>query len=343
MSSHSFSGRAYLRADVSRSLGLGHISRAIAMAMALERQGIHPVILCRILDYDPGNISRRFSAQRNVIQEIHSEDEFIAILDREKADYLFIDLLEGPDYVTLVPRLKSIPSTYRTICFDSFFDKDLMFDVYVGTAVVGSIAHSNSLIGYKYFICPGDLMPLATSKETPNEIRRVLITFGGSDPYCITSVVVRILCATHPEIKFTVVVGPGFTSVERKELLGLAAQHSNMECALEPEHLGHLYLASDFAITSGGLTKFETSLFGIPSFIIANNQQEEDLSREFSAFGSSVFMGRADRLDLQRLIEGFAQLLAQGVRLGEMSRKGRQLLDIYGGERIVAHITKALS
>ena len=54
-------------------------------------------------------------------------------------------------------------------------------------------------------------------------------------------------------------------------------------------------------------------------------------------------MGRADRLDLQRLIEGFAQLLAQGVRLGEMSRKGRQLLDIYGGERIVAHITKALS
>lgn len=334
---------AYLRADVSRSLGLGHISRAIAMANALEERGIKPIVFCRNLDCDGDNVFKIFNKHRNIIREIHSEDEFIFALEREKAKYLFVDLLEGPNYAALVPRLRIIFPRYHTTCFDSFFEKDLIFDLYVSTAFVGTAPHGNSLIGYKYFICPGDLKPLVAIKEVSKEIRRVLLTFGGSDPRCITPTIVRMLCVAYPGIQFTVVVGPGFAPAERKELLGLAAQYGNIECAVEPEHLGYLYLASDFAITSGGLTKFETALFGLPSFIIANNQQEEELSKEFSALGSSIFIGRADQLDSQKLMDTFRQLIAQDVRLGEMSRRGRQILDIYGGERVVEHITQALS
>lgn len=334
---------AYLRADVSSSLGLGHLSRAIAMAKALERRGIKPVVFCRVLDRDRGHAFRRLNKDRNLIQEIHSEEDFISILERKEGKYLFIDLIEGTAYADLIPRLAAIFPAYRTICFDAFFDTELKFDLFVRPLFDGTAAAQNALTGLRYYVFPEDLRALVPSKNAPEKIRRVLITLGGSDPCRIVPAIARTLCGAHPRLYFTVVVGPGFVPTERRELSELAARYANLECVVEPAHLGHQYLASDFAITSGGLTKFETALFGIPSFIFANNQQEEDLSREFSALGASVFMGRADELNSQNLAEEFAKLIEQGIRFGKMSRKGQQILDIYGGERVIEHIKQTLS
>ncbi len=334
---------AYLRADVSHDLGLGHISRAIAMANALGRRGVQPVIFCRIIGREKGHVFRKLDRNLNLVKEIHSEEEFFSILERKGGKYLFIDLIEGTIYAEIIPRLKTIFPAYRTVCFDTFFDEDLKFDLFVRPFFDGTATAKNALTGLSYYVFPESLSTLVSSKIFPKEIQRVLITLGGSDPYRITPVIVRALCGAHPGLRFTVVVGPWFASVERRELLELAAQHGNMECVVEPGHLGHLYLASDFAITSGGLTKFETALFGIPSFIFANNRQEEDLSMEFSTLGASVFMGSAEKLDSQKLMKEFEQLLAQDIRFGEMSRKGRQILDIHGGERVIEYIQQNLS
>lgn len=334
---------AYLRADVSRSLGLGHISRAIAMAKALERKGIQPVVFCRVFDRDKGHPFDRLSEYRDLIREIQSEEEFISILEQKEGKYLFIDLVASAAYTDLVKRLKPLFPHFLTICFDAFFEEDLKFDLFIRPLFDGTTTVRNALTGLKYYVFPEKLRILVCAKEAPKEVRRVLVTMGGSDPHCISPVLVQALCGAHPEIHFTVVVGPGFIRSVRSELVELAARYRNIRCAVEPQHLGHLYMATDFAITSGGLTKFETALFGIPSFILANTQQEEELSKEFSTLGASVFIGRADQLDLQQLQAEFARLIIQDIQLAEMSRNGQQILDIYGGERVVDYITKALS
>lgn len=336
-------GLVYLRADVSKSLGLGHISRAIAMAKALERSGMQAVVFCRELDQDQGRAITKLNKHRNLIRKINVEEEFIAVLERKEGKYLFIDLLEGPEYAALVPRLKAVFPVFHTICFDGFFEKELKFDLFVRPLFDGTATAQNALIGLKYYVFSEELRLLAPNKEAQKDVTRVLITLGGSDPFCATPAIVRALCGSFSNIQFTVVIGPGFGLDEHKELAALALQYNNIRCVLEPEHLGHLYMTTDFAITSGGLTKFETALFGIPSLIFGNNRQEEDLSKEFAALGASIFMGSADQVHVIHLKEEFAHLISHGDRLDEMSRKGRQILDIHGGERVIEYIKHNLS
>jgi len=334
---------AYLRADVSRSLGLGHISRAIAMGRILERSGIRAIVFCRELDLGQGQAISKINANRDIVQKIVSEEQFISALERKEAKYVFFDLREDCIYSALVLYMKNISSDFHTICFDSFFNEELKFDLCVRPWFRTSGPVKNVLSGLKYTVFPNELMMLAPAKEKQNKVTRVLITLGGSDPFCASPSVLHALCGIYPELHFTVVVGPGFVPSERKVLAALARQYSNIEYVLEPEHLGHLYMASDFAIISGGQTKFETALFGIPSFIFGNSRQEDELSKEFALLGSSIFMGSADQLDPIHLKEEFARLIVQSERLDEMSCKGRQILDIHGGERLIEYIKHNLS
>jgi len=334
---------AYLRADVSRSLGLGHISRAIAMGRILERSGIRVIVFCRELDFGQEHAISKINANQDIVQKIVSEAEFISALERKEAKYVFVDLREDAFYAASVLQMKSLFSAYRTICFDDFFNEELKFDLFVRPWFHKSAPVKNVLSGLQYTVFPNELMMLAPSKETQKNVTRVLISLGGSDPFCATPVLVCALRGIFPALHFTVVVGPGFVPAERKVLVALARQYLNIEYVLEPEHLGHLYMASDFAIISGGQTKFEAALFGIPSFIFGNSRQEEELSKEFAELGASVFMGSADQLDPIHLKEEFVRLIAQSERLDEMSRKGRQILDIHGGERIIEYIKHNLS
>jgi len=300
------------------------------------------VIFSRRLDGDQGRAVAKLNKHENLIQKIETEEEFISVLERKEGKYLFIDLLESCAYAALVPRLQPLFPAYRTICFDSFFDDDLKFDLQIGPSFDGTTTHKKGLSDLKYFVFPEELRCLAPTKDATTEVRSVLITLGGSDPFRATPSIARALCGAFPKLHFTVVIGPGFMPAERQELKELAGQYGNVECAVEPEHLGHLYMVSDFAITSGGQTKFETALFGIPSFILANNLQEEELSKEFAALAGCVFLGRADQVDRIHLREELARLISESVRLNEMSRKSRQLLDIYGGERVVDYIKQNL-
>ncbi len=335
---------AILRADASKKLGLGHISRAIAMARTLERAGIKAHIYMRELDGDRGCADAKTRGHADIVRRLESEGEFLTILERASGGYLFFDLLEGASssYDDLVKGLKPLFSRYRTICFDTFYERKLPFDLFVRPLFDGKAKDKNALIGLKYYVFPEELRVLTSAKKESAGVHRALISLGGSDPAGATPAVARELCGAFHKVRFIAVIGPGFREAERKELDALARQVANLELVVEPENLGRVYLDCDLAVTSGGLTKFETALFGIPTLIVANSPQEEELSIEFTAHGASAFLGRADRLDPAHVKEEFARLM-QKDRAFAMSRKGREILDIHGGERVIEHIKRNLS
>lgn len=330
---------AYLLADASRSIGLGHVSRAIAVARALGRGGIKAKALVRELD--PGCAAAKIHAHADVAALCSSEDERVKILEQRDAKYLFIDLPSTSEYAALAKRLKPLFSAYKTVCFDTYFDSELPFGLFIRPLFGPFPKAENVLSGLQYYMFPEELRELAPSKKPCAKAERALISLGGSDPHGATPAVARALCAAFPDMTFRAVVGPGFAKPVRDELTDLSSDIRNLDLLIEPESLGRLYLDSDLAVTSGGLTKFETALFGIPTAIVANGAQEESLSKEFAATGASVFAGRADALDTALLVKEFGRL-TDAARAAEMSRKGREALDARGGERVIEQIKRRL-
>src|SRR4029077_17899810 len=102
-----------------------------------------------------------------------------------------------------VPALRRLFSAYRTICFDSFFDKELPFDIHIGPGFDGITADQSSLSGLRYFVFPQELTDAAPRKEAWKELRNVLVTLGGVDPFQASPVVLRALCGAFPGLHFT--------------------------------------------------------------------------------------------------------------------------------------------
>lgn len=333
---------AYLRADVSDELGLGHISRAIAMGRALERSGIAAVVFCRRFGRIGRQALQKIERNRDIVRDVPSEEEFLAVLARNEARLLFVDLVESPRYAELLKGLRSVRCSYYAVCFDKFYDEALNFDLYIGPSFDGTCTHPNGISGLKYFVFPDEFRALVPKKSPVTEIRRVLISLGGRDPFGMTPKIVGTICPLAPELKFSAVIGPSFAPSVRDELKLRARDYRNLDCIESPDNLGELYMAADIGVISGGQTKFEAGLFGIPTLIVANSEAEEELSKQFEVWGLSVLVGRADRLEFGRLVTEFKNLRSDKGRLSSMSQKGREMLDIHGGERVIEHIKRCL-
>ena len=330
--------RAFLRADASREIGLGHLSRSIAIAKALEAQDIEVTIYSRDLD---GLINGHKKFPK--VCWINSEEEFLFALYQNKVHYLFVDLLSDSRYKTLVDGLKKIFTKFKTICFDSFFDDQLNFDLFIGPSFDGTSIHPNGISGFKYFVIPDELRLLGPLKPEFTIVRRVLITFGGSDPFGATPVAIKMLCGAFPDIQFTAVVGPVFSTSVKIKVEEKKLQFKNLSIANSPENLGKLYLETDIAVISGGQTKFEAAFFGVPSIIFSNSPQEMLLSKQFCHWGSAIFIGNTSQIRESALIDKFSELLNTFDLLRSMSTKGRKMIDGTGGERIVSYILQNLN
>lgn len=331
---------AYLRADASEAIGLGHLSRAIAMGRALRRAGVSVRVFCLA---GGGRAPAKLERNKDLVRAISGDEEFLGEVERRGAKYLFIDLPERPEYGALVAGLKPLLGFYRSISFDAFFPGELRFDLQIGPTFDGTTRHAREISGLKYFVFPEELAERAPRKAPFSGARRVLITLGGSDPFGRTPAIASALAAAHPGLLFTAVVGPGFRAETRASLESLARARGSLELAREPEHLGDLYLACDAAVVSGGQTKFEAALFGLPSLIVANNAEEERLGRRFREMGLTAGVFRADRLDVDAFAAEFARFIGDAAGLERMSGHCRAAVDTLGGKRVLEHIRRVLS
>lgn len=333
-----------IRADVSEKIGNGHISRAISMRHVLNKHGIITNIYCRNLAVNAKAYASYLNELEIPVKLIYSEDEFIGVLNDPVRKYIFIDLLPSDYYKKLIPSLKRASITDNIlVCFDDFYENDVEFDFYIRPFNKKKKYHENTLAGLRYYIFSEKLISAYNFKKQFQRIEKVLISFGGSDPNCISYSVSKILSESHPSLKFTVVIGPGFTLENADNLISLSKYVGNLNCINRPENLSQLYLESDIAVISGGLTKFETALFGLPSLILANNEEEAYLMQRFCSIGSSVYLGQAKYLIADEFLKNFNNFISDIDNLIKMSRSGRESIDIYGGERIIEYIRKNTS
>ncbi len=314
------------------------------MGRVLERSGFAVTIFCRNLAPNAQPYAAYLSSLGKSIRVIYSEEEFCAALDDGRRRCVFIDLLPEGGYQSLVPYLRRAADAGSVlVCFDEFYQDLLEFDVTVRPFHENPQGPRNTLAGLRYYVFPEALGEASLTKQPLREVRNVLVSMGGSDPHGVSAPIAQQLAQRHPSLQFTVVVGPGFSPDHRLQLQALAGSLGNLKCAIQPDTLAPLYLANDVAITSGGLTKFETALFGLPSLILANNDQEARLMERFCAMGTAAYAGRAQDLAQLQLHRQFGAFVADQGRLVEMSRVGRATVDTHGGERVIEYIRQNAS
>jgi UDP-2,4-diacetamido-2,4,6-trideoxy-beta-L-altropyranose hydrolase len=159
---------------------------------------------------------------------------------------------------------------------------------------------------------------------------RLLLTLGSTDVDGLTAKVLDSLVAQGIEASIDVVLGSAATpSFERTT--ELAREHSRIAVHCSPPSMAELMARADLAIGAAGTTSWERCCLGLPSvtLVVADNQRT--IARNLEQAGAITVMP-----DWTAVAGAVRELLADSLRLQQMSAAAATLVDGHGAQRVAA-------
>jgi UDP-2,4-diacetamido-2,4,6-trideoxy-beta-L-altropyranose hydrolase len=271
--------------DGGLKMGMGHIYRAISLGEELEKIGeIHfftksdKIVVNKIKNH--GFTVFKLKSDNEIIRKLKDIRPIVVVIDK-------LTLKEN-----FVRSLKRNSKT-RIVIFDNLSPANEYADVVVNAIAEGysknrkyvdKSTNTFYFYGPKYLLLREEFYEHKKNTEKElNEIGRVLLIFGGSDPSNLSSKTLdKILCSDR-ESKVSVVLGPHFEYF--KELNEILKKHEDKKEVLkiykDVKNVAELMCMSDLVITSPGLSMFEALFVGTPVIAVCQNQLQKNVYRIF--------------------------------------------------------------
>lgn len=302
--------KAVFRCDATAETGLGHLSRCIALAEALDLSGVASTF-AGMFD----------SAARDQIASAgFAATVFFAPLNTDPADRALAEIVTRMDSAFIVVDSYRADERYLAnlaahgraiVVIDDFralaaYPCQVVLNFTWAAPSLGYPQGPVLLLGPEYLLVRrrlADLRSRSVERDRRGQVHRLLIAVGGSDPKGITTRLVRILCDRHQAVCVR-------TIAESHDELAAMMAHFAPESSILPRQpdLSDQLLWADAAITGGGLIKYESAYMGVPAAAIAQNEGQDGETQVLSRAGLVHDLGLADSRsddDLQAALDNF--------------------------------------
>ena len=254
------------RVDGYVELGLGHIYNCLSLAYALIGHDILFIISKKSIE-GISIIKDSFFSYK-VIEE---EEEIFTIIKEYNPDIWINDVLNTTaDYILNLKKYVS-----RVVTIEDLGDGARYADAVINALYPPDDLNSKNVYsGWKYF-CLRDEFFLAKPKEFSEDVKNIIIMFGGTDPSNYNKLLYEIVVKIskyYKRITFNFITGVGYDN----ELNGVVTQsdkniyvYSNVKMVTE-------YMENaDIAISSQGRTIFELAAMRVPTIVLSQNKREQ--------------------------------------------------------------------
>lgn len=315
------SGRVAVRADAGFEIGLGHLARCSTLLRQLRIDGFEVCIISgRRL---PQELSAMVAGI--TMDSIGVEDD--ETRDAERTLEIVGRAPELPSWVVvdhygLGERWERIvrAAGHRILAIDDFRDRAHCADLLVsdadapfGPALSLGGAGARELTGPRFALVDPAFAFSQDSSRSDGR-RRLLITYGGSDPTDETSKAlkaIRLLLGETPARArlggIDVVVGP-----ENPRQDGVRRACEGLEGAVvhfAPGSLAPLMRRADVVLTAGGNSMVETLTMRKPCLVTVTSENQDIMVRQLSEKGAIRSLGAHASVDAKRLADAVASLL----------------------------------
>lgn len=252
-------------------VGLGHVYRTLLLAHELVSCDIY--FVCEASSAMAADII----ASRNYKVHICEDGALLDAVIALKPDFVINDILDTE--VDFVSALKQVGMW--VVNFEDMGSGADAADLVVNALYSAHNNNKNLLCGPSYF-CLRDEFIYLPEYLKGDSVRRVLITFGGTDEADLTS---KTLISIEPicrqkGIVIDVVTGPGYCHNEHLQDV-LASLSSDVINFVGPTSSISDYMCqADIAVTSGGRTVLELASLQVPTMVICQSSRE--MTHEFA-------------------------------------------------------------
>lgn len=299
--------KVIIRTDASVKIGSGHVMRCLTIAKALRNSGCDVLFWMKPLE---GNLIKYIEQQG-----------FSNIGVAEFADLYIVDHYElNKEWEQAIraytKKLVVIDDIARNHDCDLLLDQNAVQNF--EKRYVGRVPNDcKQLLGTRYLIVREEFLKVRSKlRIRNNEVKRLLVFMGGSDPTRETLKVLQALEGKSFE-HVDIVVG---NSNPTKSQIEQICKQRNYFYHCQVDYIAKLMQLADFAIGAGGSTLWERCYVGLPSSstIVADNQKDATLYA--SKLGVTINLGWHEHVT----VETYVHLLSN-LNVGNMPEKCLEL------------------
>lgn len=343
-----------IRVEAGSGVGLGHLSRARGFCeVALQHGDTVSVVVAGDADVS------RFPCPVIHLGNIGLQEEigWWGGSSAPRADVLIADFLTPKvlsqvklvgDYFRFHQKTGRRVVYYDGLGEDSLAERwryageipaDVMISPYLGSKESSRVPHS--LVGPDYFqLTPSFVAALGSKPQKQKS--NLLVTFGGSDPGGLTA---RLLEAwlesrTLPGPVIDIVVGPFFSKELKVKIASFHEQVAGAVLHNSPENLAEVLSTARWAITNGGLTKYELAYAGVRTMLLVETAEQKRKNQEYIASGVAADLGVATETSNSALAWRVEQNMVDQRSWDQRVEAGKRLIDGRGAERIHQEIVR---
>lgn len=284
-----------------RMQGLGHVTRVLTLLENLNGQ--HTRIFCAP-EQDLA-IAMLESAFYKPVRA--TKQELPAALERFGADIVIHDELDTDPEQLRAEKAAGM----KVVVFEDLGPGQQVADVVFNALFPAeeSEPQHRRYFGHRVY-CLRDEFRHAERNPFNAQVRRVLITFGGTDPAGLTRKVLDV-AVDACDLPLTVVAGRGLQTYDelQRRVEAIAAAGRDIELYRDVPMMSEVMSRADVAFSSAGRTLYELAHMAVPTIVLAQNDVE--MKHRFASIENGfVFLGMGERASDDAIASALAALLA---------------------------------
>jgi spore coat polysaccharide biosynthesis predicted glycosyltransferase SpsG len=333
--------RVLFRTDGSAQMGMGHVYRSLAAARAFSE--ISPTAdICFLMRADRPEGVQHVTREGFPVRVLPENDESALPAIRDYSPNIIVNDL---------PFLEdSYLKSLATLGASTIHFVDTLADIEkpreMAATIIAALAEDEVELE-DYHAGPAFAILREAFQKRSTDVaergRRVVLTFGGSDPQKLT---LKALSSLGPlaesvsGLEVTAILGPAFS--HRAELDGLLKRLPYRPRILSRvEHMADILVEADLVLCSGGMTVFEIAALGRPGLVLCQNAKEEARMQRFARGGSVLNLGLGTETGEHVIREKTAALLSDRGLRRKMSEAGANLVEPGGAANVADVIDRA--
>lgn len=255
--------RIIFRCDGEKRIGMGHIYRCITLAYNLTGNDI-----MFVLNKDKKEGIEKIKETFLPYYLVGNNEDFFEYIKCWNADIVVNDCLDS-EYQYMEQLHKVVR---RIVTFEDLGKGAELADVVINALYdVEDAKINHSFCGEKY-ICLRDEFQLGTLGKYNQEVKNILVMFGGTDPSNLTEKIYNIAKLNKEKfsnIKFNFILGSGYINN------GIDDVRDYIKVYTDVKRVSDFMRIADLAFTSQGRTVYELASMGVPAIVLAQNKREQ--------------------------------------------------------------------